>query len=344
MGKILINGRFLSQVMTGVQRYASELTSIILEIQPSARLVVPSDAAVPEAFAERSHVLPGKGGVLWEQFKLASYAKAENAVLLNLCNSAPIRYDKNVVFIHDLGVHVNAKWYSKSFAAWYKFMQPRVIRSAKCVATVSETIKNEIQAKSWRAQSDVVVLYPSISPVLVERDQTKKDRHMVLVVGTESQRKNRKRVLEAFSKVKNKKAKLLVVGGKDPRLTGELNEWEGGDERVIFQGRISDLELRALYAQAQFVISASNYEGFNLPILEGVLNGAIPVLSDIPVHRELYPDSKLFFDPNDDQQLERLLIELLDVESDLCTNYKSLDPKGFSPEEARIRVERVLMS
>lgn len=64
-------------------------------------------------------------------------------------------------------------------------------------------------------------------------------------------------------------------------------------------GRIDDDELRRQYRWADVVVSASRDEGFNLPAAEGLAAGASLLLSDIPVHAELYRQVADIF-PTDD--------------------------------------------
>ncbi|MEA3304561.1 MAG: hypothetical protein U9Q15_02280 [Patescibacteria group bacterium] len=37
------------------------------------------------------------------------------------------------------------------------------------------------------------------------------------------------------------------------------------------------------------VISLSSEEGFNLPLLQGIMNKKIIIASNIPIHQEIYP-------------------------------------------------------
>ena len=50
-----------------------------------------------------------------------------------------------------------------------------------------------------------------------------------------------------------------------------------------------------LYAAADWLISTSSYEGFNLPLLESISLGTPVIASDLPVHREVASDAGVYF-------------------------------------------------
>lgn len=47
--------------------------------------------------------------------------------------------------------------------------------------------------------------------------------------------------------------------------------------------------------KARFILCASHYEGFGIPVLEGIYNGAYPILSDIPVFHEWVGTTGYYF-------------------------------------------------
>ena len=70
-------------------------------------------------------------------------------------------------------------------------------------------------------------------------------------------------------------------------------------------GHVSDGELRWLYANCDGFIAASRYEGFDLPVLEALANGATVLASDIDVHRELFREAVELF--SSERELAALL-------------------------------------
>ena len=107
-----INGRFLAQPLTGVQRYALEtvraLDGLIAGQADFARgleveLVLPPDAVHSPALRAIGMRTVGRGGGhAWEQTALP---RAVAGGLLSLCNTGPLSVRKQIVCIHDTNAH-----------------------------------------------------------------------------------------------------------------------------------------------------------------------------------------------------------------------------------------------
>ena len=91
-----INGRFLTQSVTGVQRYAREILSALdghlAAGHPLARdldveLVMPPGSKAPQLQAIKARVAGSSTGHAWEQAVLPRYVRGG---LISLCNTAGI--------------------------------------------------------------------------------------------------------------------------------------------------------------------------------------------------------------------------------------------------------------
>jgi glycosyltransferase involved in cell wall biosynthesis len=125
------------------------------------------------------------------------------------------------------------------------------------------------------------------------------DKPYLLFVGYRGGYKNASMLLRAFaaSEPSRHGHQLLLAGG------GVLRKEEFADiarlriTDYVQQISISDGELWYLYKNARAVLVPSMYEGFSLPVVEG-LAADIPVIcSDIPVHREVGGDFAEFINP-----------------------------------------------
>jgi glycosyltransferase involved in cell wall biosynthesis len=56
-------------------------------------------------------------------------------------------------------------------------------------------------------------------------------------------------------------------------------------------------DLRVLYRNALATVCPSLGEGFDFSGVEAMRSGGIAIASDIPVHREIYDDAAVYFDP-----------------------------------------------
>lgn len=100
---------------------------------------------------------------------------------------------------------------------------------------------------------------------------------------------------------------LAIAGIHEPaarlRLAG-LHRAAGGDPALLrFLPRMADGELAEAYARARLVIAPSRAEGFSLPIVEALANGAPVLASDDPAQAELIADPADRFGPDDSGRL-----------------------------------------
>ncbi len=106
---LFINGRFLTQPVSGVQRYAHEiLRALDARLASSAALrvllgpvevLVPCDVDAPDWQVLRLRVVRGGQGHLWEQTTL--YRASRDGILVSLGNSGPLRHRAHVLCLHD---------------------------------------------------------------------------------------------------------------------------------------------------------------------------------------------------------------------------------------------------
>lgn len=94
----------------------------------------------------------------------------------------------------------------------------------------------------------------------------------------------------------------LRIVGRQGRRTPELQRAIrdlGLAERVELLYSVDQAQLDHLMGRSLALISSSLMEGFDYPVLEAMAEGIPCLISDIPVHRELYQDAALFFDLQD---------------------------------------------
>lgn len=110
---------------------------------------------------------------------------------------------------------------------------------------------------------------------------------VVLTVGRLERYKNIDLIIDAFRELPSPAALVVVGDGPDRARLERLAQ--GGERRwpVTFTGRISDLQLDGLFAQASVVASASDHEAFGITLAEGLAAGARVVASAIPAHAEV---------------------------------------------------------
>jgi glycosyltransferase involved in cell wall biosynthesis len=100
----------------------------------------------------------------------------------------------------------------------------------------------------------------------------------------------------------------VVIAGDATSPDGRT--WAGGGADLL--GSLPFGELAGWMQDAAVFALPARYEPFGLAALEAGLAGCALVLGDIPSLREVWADSALFVDPEDDLELQRAIQHLLD--------------------------------
>ncbi|WPV02348.1 glycosyltransferase family 1 protein [Mucilaginibacter sp. cycad4] len=296
---IIVNARFLTQKLTGAQRFAIEIAKRLKTMMPGVVFVAPLNVIHHELATQLNVIIIGKHkGVAWEQIDLPLYLKKINKpLLINLCNVAPLFYNNQVITIHDVAFLVNPQWFSKNFVRFYKFLIPQISKKAKLIFTVSEFSKAEIIKYLHVDATKIKVIYNGVSgllsPIPVKTDYGE----YVLTVGSIDKRKNIMNLAQAFGLIKHKGTKLIIVGDSNAIFNNAGNENLKAHQDIIFTGRVNDHELAGLYEEARLFVYPSLYEGFGIPPLEAMAHSCPTIVSDIDSLHEVCGDASIYVNP-----------------------------------------------
>jgi glycosyltransferase involved in cell wall biosynthesis len=297
--RVFINGRYLSQALTGVQRFASELATSLLRSADSTKLITMRGLDAVTGNRQSLPTLKGSGQI-WEQVVLPLYLKLSGSpLLINLGNSAPVLYSNSIVCLHDVAFRHQPNWFSNTFVRWYNYMIPRVLNTAQHVITVSDFSKQEIMHYYQIPTNKISVLYNG-KPSFTEHEFRLSEASLgdyALCVGSLSERKNQKYLIEAYLKIDKPDFKLVLAGTLNQDLfhaQADLLQRIKANNKVILKEAPTDKELSNLYAQAKFCVYVPHYEGFGIPVLEAFAYKKPILVSDIPVFRELFSSTVLF--------------------------------------------------
>ena len=124
----------------------------------------------------------------------------------------------------------------------------------------------------------------------------------LLAVSTVEPRKNHARLMAAWELLKaevDADLKLVVVGtlGWDyQQLIKGFRTWIDRGELFMLNA-VPAPDLRVLYQHASATVCPSLGEGFDFSGVEAMRSGGVVIASDIAVHREVYADAAVYFNP-----------------------------------------------
>lgn len=300
---LYINGRFLTQPMTGTNRFAYELCKQLVSRGYDFVLLTPN-VPLCDAYDWQSLPIQRMGRLsshLWEQISLPLFLRNKNSLLLSLKGLGPVLKRNQIVTIHDMSYLANPKWFSKGYYLFYRLMTPIMVKHAKRILTVSHFSKGEIVSRLGVPADKISVVYnaPSdrFSKLMEKNGSTEK---YFLTVSSLDPRKNLSLVFSAYLK-SSQKYPLYVIGEGHP-VFGDVTLPK--NSQIRFLGRVSDDELARYYAECSLFVYPSLYEGFGMPPMEAIACGCRQVvLSDIPVFREVYGGVANYVKTEDEQAL-----------------------------------------
>ena len=309
---IYINGRFLSQKMTGVNRFAYELCNALSLLDIDFKIIAPKHISSEYDISIFKICYWGVGrSHFWEQISLPMYFLFKKRyLLLNFSGLGSLLLKKQFITIHDMSFWRHPEWFSKYYYYYYRFLNPIVAKKSLHILTVSEFSKKEIIECLGVDNSKVSVIYNAVSSDFIQlRNQSVqyKDSKYILAVSSIEPRKNFSRLLSSIDLL-NSDIKIIVIGSYN-NVFGNVSF--GNSDRVHFLGRVSDDELRLYYSNATLFVYPSLYEGFGLPPLEAMAMGCPTVVSDIKVFNEVFGDATRCFDPYDVGDIARCIKEVL---------------------------------
>lgn len=347
---VVVNGRFLTQPRTGVQRFAEGILGGLVDAGYDVRIVVPSSSPVLAEYREFAVTNIGRlTGHFWEQVELPGYLVGlGRPLLLNLSNSGPICYRNQVATHHDISYVRHPESYSPGFRRFYRVVSPLLLRRSKHILTVSDFSRNEIAGHYGVPLQKITVVPNAVAASFSRgggetRDSTvERSLPYILTVSSPAAHKNFKALLEALSAIPvGRRPNLKVVGSAAKTLVGHAFD---GLEGVEFLGRVDDEQLIGLYTGASAFVFPSLYEGFGIPPLEAQAAG-VPVLSSNTASMpEVLGNSAYFFDPRSVPSMTEAIQTALADESLLASlrELGNANLERFSWSRSASRVRRVL--
>ncbi|MCK0161191.1 glycosyltransferase family 4 protein [Allomuricauda sp. F6463D] len=310
---IVINAKFLTQKITGVQRFALELCKRLPRTIQGEEVVFVSPKA-EQINVISTDVQPIQFGrlpaILWEQIELPIFLKRNgNPLLINLAGVGPVLYKNKIMALYDLAYEHHPEWFTYSFHKVYSTLIPIGLKNSKRIVTDSNYVKDDIIETYKIEDNKIEVIYAAPSEMF--RDKGLKREKFILTVSSIDPRKNLKSVIQAYKQL-DTDYKLVIVGKSNHIFSNLDLEEEMGDSNINFTGYLSDKELIELYNKAEIFIYASFFEGFGMPPLEAQACGCCCIVSNKTSLPEVYQDSVHYCEPTDLESIKSAMKNLIE--------------------------------
>lgn len=314
-GMIFINGRFLTRPITGVGRFALELCKAMKHLGVEFTVLVPRKY---ENFLVNNYELTIKyigfgDSHFWEQFSLGYFMlKHYKDLLISFSGLGPVVCRNHIMTIHDLSFFYEPKWFSKAYYYFYSYFTPIVAKNSKHIFTVSNFSKSEIVKYLRLNPEKISVIYNGNSFVEASVYSNRNQGRFILGVSSLDPRKNHQVLISAFNEVREEldlDLDLILVGKGENHFNFGIQR--GENDRIKFTGYITDEKLQWYYQNALLFVYPSLYEGFGIPPLEAIFFRCPVLISDIPVFKEIFDDTAVYFNPKSKEDLKSKIVSCL---------------------------------
>jgi glycosyltransferase involved in cell wall biosynthesis len=310
---------------TGIGRYIRELVPRVVAALPEKHILLigptADDPWAGPLLGERVKTIPSQARVFrLEEQRLYRSVAARSQVLWCTHFNAPWRpYTKLVVNVHDLiPLHVAKGWKGHVRRLGAQFYLRAVRRNASQVLTLSHAVANELRVEQGFSPESLRPIHLGVAPEWFGEQKIEpallEGGAYLLYVGNISPHKNVEALMRAFAQSMAQFPHRLVIVGEKRGFTGHADFASliaGLGDRVSFAQRLSDEELRGLFARADLLVLPSRDEGFGLPPLEAMAVGCPVLTSDCAALLETAALGAHRFKLSDSGDLSRQIVRLL---------------------------------
>ncbi len=314
----VINGLFLTQQVTGIQRYAYEMCRELDKFVKGKHLMI----LVPGSCYKKKSIFKNievrrygrLEGIAWEQIELRHFLGKNHACCINFCNVTPLGVRPGITAVHDLMFQMFPEYFTsprnRLSRIWHTFQAAYALKHEKWILCTSNFTKKILEETYPCAKGKIVVAATGWQHVLryQENKNWKKDYpylkpgEFFFSMATRARNKNGRWIFETARK---NPGFTFAIAGRSYEA-----ELEHKPSNLYLLGYISDEDACALMKNCKAFLFPSFYEGFGAPPLEAMALGADVAVSDAAALPEVFGKSVHYINPYAAcENLEKLLEE-----------------------------------
>ena len=325
--KIAINGRLLGDRLEGIGHYTVEITRRMAQEHPNDDFVIITDRQIDQELFTQKNISFYKTGIptrhpiswyLWFEYFLPRVLSQISAQvfystegMISLKTKTP-----TLMTIHDLAYIHFPKGSISSHRSYLNHFMKKYISRADRITCVSQFTKEDVCKQFPKAASKTSVHYNGLrsefEPMLPQAVQKIQDEYCegnkyILYMGALHPRKNVVRLIQAFEQYKEESGDkiCLMIAGRLAWRSHEIRKavlsskyWDDIIHVTEFEDNLSEL-----VGAAHCICYISLFEGFGLPVLEGMGSGVPVVTSAGSAMAEISKGAAIYVDPYSVEQI-----------------------------------------
>ena len=324
----------------GIGRYTRGLVHALSEVDQRNQYVLysagkdTSAPSWPDAFSVRELPITDRHmAIIWQRLRIPLPVELITG-RIDILHSPdfvlpPVARAATVLTVHDLSFMRYPECSSPDLLRYLMDSVPRSVRRADSVLADSESTRADLIEIMGVPGERIHVLHPAVEPEFTrqggaeagEREALKSrygvSRPYILGLGTLQPRKNFERLIRAYAALRHERRiphQLVIGGGKGwlyDAIETTIGELALKDD-VLLIGFVDEVDLPALYRQADLFAFPSLYEGFGIPILEAMACGTPVVTANVSSMPEVAGGAALLVPPEDVDAIAEALWRGLD--------------------------------
>jgi len=249
-----------------------------------------------------------------------------------------IKKYKTIVTIHDTIPLVYPHQYKPGVKGWIRLqLQKLSLKGVDAIITDSKASKNDIHKYLKIDKKKIFTIPLAVPQDFVSAYKTSKpsaslENPYILYVGDINYNKNIPALINAFSRIDNKRVDLVIVSRalknihiKEAKVIYQAIKDNRISNRVQIYNNASTTKVANLYKSASWYIQPSLYEGFGLPILEAFYSHTPVICAKTSSLPEVSGEGVVYFNPNNITSITNSINQALSMKKSETSKLKELN-------------------